>query len=632
MPKFSISADDLQKDPQDMGFEPADDTVQISPSDIQSLPAPQKKESMLTRAPALFGAGANRGMAGMAGMPVDVMTGGINAYLQGAGKNSLFSGILPEKIENPVGGSDWIQNHLLPKQPAPPQGFKENMIYAAGEQAPSLMIPAGEAAQGGNAARAAKVAVPSAAGSAVGTATARTLAPGNPYAEIAGAVLGGGVPAVVGAAASKIPNLDKAIDNNLRRIAPTTSKKLQGQSFGEIQNYNTATRNAVKSIVQLNREKPFTLTTSEGTEFKGLPKNRMQFAEAIDQAKVDVYRQYNAKAKASGEQGFIFNGNELTTQLAKYGTDENNIRRSASASNYALEIADRYKGKLIDPEEIEKDIALYNNKLKAHAKSNNPNDVSTAAVDLETVKNLRRLLDEGIERMNPGADYQAFKNKYGEIRTLQDTIASAAIKQLNDTHPLGWMQQDAFWLTEMTMGSSALALAGHPGAALGNAVSAATVMGLKRAIKRLYDPDVRLEGMFRQVDKHLPSETKFAGPGTYNRPMTASTQKQLPQPIIEGELVQDPKQLMAPNKQLPPGQGFIKRDRNPATSQTPPTAANAEQNLRTNRTLPSQADVRPPQDIGALRHHLLGLGHSEDQIDQMLREALEMEMKRRGMR
>lgn len=205
----------------------------------------------------------NQGIASGLGAPVDMVTGVINAGISGANMifppeqnlSGLITGEAPAPrfghIQDPFGGSASINRGMsgMGVPVAPPEmraeGFMENIGAGLGGAAGALVpFSAGaKAVQGlGGAAGAAGEAILSpfiqtpgraiatelaaGAGAGAGIDVAQNLAPGNPYAEIGGALIGGGVagltPNLVTRAAPYVPGIGLATRATQAAVAPFT--------------------------------------------------------------------------------------------------------------------------------------------------------------------------------------------------------------------------------------------------------------------------------------------------------------------------------------------------------------------------------------------------------------------------
>lgn len=132
--------------------------------------------------------GINEGLASVAGAPVDLVTGAINLVPRGI--NALANTDIPT-INDPVLGSQWIKRQLgalgsIGPAPATPAG---QTVRRVGESIGAAAVPAGFA---GSLARGGAQLLAGAGGGA-GAAAAQRIFPGNPIAEVAGEVAGGGL-------------------------------------------------------------------------------------------------------------------------------------------------------------------------------------------------------------------------------------------------------------------------------------------------------------------------------------------------------------------------------------------------------------------------------------------------------
>ncbi len=150
--------------------------LQLTKTPVPSLPPTGNNLIDNLRRKAEIGmGGVNVGAANLGGMPVDI----INKLLS-LGKLST---------ETPVGGSEWIKKNLMTPPPKP-EGFIEKTIGATGEQAPNAMLAF---LTGGGLSLAEKLisAGKFAGGAGIGSGIARTVAPENPWADLAGQLAGG---------------------------------------------------------------------------------------------------------------------------------------------------------------------------------------------------------------------------------------------------------------------------------------------------------------------------------------------------------------------------------------------------------------------------------------------------------
>lgn len=215
-----------------------------------------------------FASGFNEGVSNIAGLPVDA----INAALIPVGLNS----------EEPVGGSSWIKNKIMPEK-VKPEGYVENTLNALGEQTAGVMPGVGMAGKVGPVGVALRDAIKVVLGSGLASGAARTVAPDNPWIDLGAQVVGGLTP-YSGKAVNKIiakttdPDLERRILQRVNKFSTTlsdaersrrldtqlnnsivTSKKGLTSNKTEISNINNEIQDKITSMskegITLNREK-----------------------------------------------------------------------------------------------------------------------------------------------------------------------------------------------------------------------------------------------------------------------------------------------------------------------------------------------------------------------------------------
>lgn len=176
--------------------------------------------------------GVNEGIAAMAGMPVDLVTGALN--LGSKGINAVAGTDIPP-IEDPVGGSGSFRDMLAPTiSDTPPQTTAQRYGRRIGQDVGAMAIPGGAMLRGAKAPmQLAGMEAASAVGSGVAGQTAREVAPDSDLADFVASALGGGSPMALSRAARptpQAPSLDglreqqaqayDAVDQSQARLSP----------------------------------------------------------------------------------------------------------------------------------------------------------------------------------------------------------------------------------------------------------------------------------------------------------------------------------------------------------------------------------------------------------------------------
>jgi hypothetical protein len=143
--------------------------------------------------------GANEGLAGVFGAPVDLTTAALNLVPKGI--NAVANTDIPS-IQNPIFGSEWFKNRL--SDIGSIQGISDDptkqFVRRAGESVGAAAVPVGGVATtplryGAQ--------ILSGLTGGIGAATARQVAPGNPLAEMLAEIVAGGGGAATALRASK---------------------------------------------------------------------------------------------------------------------------------------------------------------------------------------------------------------------------------------------------------------------------------------------------------------------------------------------------------------------------------------------------------------------------------------------
>ena len=233
--------------------------------------------------------GVYEGVADLAGFPVDLVAGGMNAGIDAS--NTHLGTDIP-RIDKPVGGSQMFRDYLDPVIGEESGDTGKQVVRRIGQEVGSALIPGV-----GFAAKAAKPAamlgntLKTAVGSGAGAAIAEQVAPGNIWAEIAGQVIGGGASALVkggksAAGAAKAPSADEL--QQLKRDAyqqvDSLGARYTGQSYSNMAN---TVEQAVKAsnISPTRHPKAFSFVEDMKTRFK----NGMSLTE-LDQLRQEVRR------------------------------------------------------------------------------------------------------------------------------------------------------------------------------------------------------------------------------------------------------------------------------------------------------------------------------------------------------
>lgn len=355
--------------------------------------------------------------------------------------------------EKPIGGSDWIMENVFdPFQPGAigrPQNGWEEILQAGGEATGAALLPtagvaryaraitpAGKttgvigqmaAAASENPSRFARMELLAAGTSGATGETSRAAAEGlgaGPTGQTIAKVAGSLVGAAPYGLASKNVEWEPEVD---RRIFKAIRPGVEGKrSAGQIEKFKNRARDAVETIIE---NKPnLSLTDESGQVVKGeLPKNLMQFSEAVDQTKGEIFKAYDTLAKQAGQAGAAVDLDPIVQELRSIAAQRPLQAHAPSTASHAEALADQLaKIQQYGASEAQDAIRILNKKLEAFYKNPGYDTASNAFVDAMVANRLRRGLDDTIEKA-AGDGYQELKNTYGSLKAIERDVNRRAV-------------------------------------------------------------------------------------------------------------------------------------------------------------------------------------------------------------
>lgn len=292
--------------------------------------------------------------------------------------------------------------------------------------------------------------------------------------------------------------IDQVIDKAIR---PTVVGK---GSSSQVSNYYNKAREAVKTIVE--NKKDLNLTDEFGESTNKLPETLNEFSQAIDQTKKKIFAQYDALKSRAGSTGVRLELTDVADDIEKQVNSNAVSSLYPELQNYALHLSARLRQVgSYSLDEAQQAIEMLNNSLKAFYRNPNPQAASKAVLDSAIATKLRNALDDLIEGIT-GQSYQALKNKYGALRTIQEEVTKRAIvdarKNVKGFFDLG----EIFSAGDIVKGLMSM----NPSeVAKGGAMRAMIAM-----IKSINNPNRMIKNMFYLIDKaHRPALETVAKSG-----------------------------------------------------------------------------------------------------------------------
>lgn len=318
----------------------------------------------------------------------------------------------------------------------------------------------------------------------------------------------------------------KVSDLYNRAIRPTVVGK---STAGQVTKASDQVISGAKAIVDNKPNLEF--TDMNGEKISGQsPKSVDQFSQAIQQTKTSIFNKYNDLAKQAGEQGISVDASTIGKELQPVIDSKSLAIANPKAVAYAQGIQSRLEqAGGIDAQTAQDVIQHYNESLKAFYKNPTYDTASNASIDSLVANKFREQLDKGITGAT-GKEYQALKNQYGALSSMEKDVAHRNIV---------WGRQNKVGLASNIANISSGAEL-IKGLATLNPVDLAVGTGIKGAqlyMKYLNNPDVGVSRLFSEIEKGGPSSIEStqaqAGSdiksGSYQQPSTSS-------PKVKGEI------------------------------------------------------------------------------------------------
>lgn len=261
-------------------------------------------------------------------------------------------------------------------------------------------------------------------------------------------------------------------------------------------------------------------TTPEGETVAGKnPQNLVQFQDAIDQTKKAILKKYDALAKASGEAGG-------TVDVAKVVAPELQpiIQSKALAitNPKAIEYAKNLQTRLnetggLDATTAQEVIQNFNEALKYYYRNPTYEATSQVAIDAMVANLVRKELDRVIESTG-GTGYQALKNQYGALSTIERDVVHRNIVEA---------RKNVKGLIDFTdFASGAELVSGLATMSPEKIITSGVIKVLQTYYKYLNTPNRAVKKMFDTIEKSqqqsIESATKATPTGKTFEPKSAT--------------------------------------------------------------------------------------------------------------
>lgn len=317
------------------------------------------------------------------------------------------------------------------------------------------------------------------------TDTSKALTPGF------GTAVGAAIP-IVGATVNKVlqPAVTRiktnVLDDFTRAVKPTSVGK---NSATAIESYNNKAFDALKTIAENKQNLKF--VTEDGIESVGRnPKTLGELGEAVLQTKQAVFNKYNTLARATGKETTL-GLDDVVKELDSFINNEAKQLSSPEAVSYAEKLRETYKGRQLTADVAQEVIQDINKSLQTAYRTGNFTQKN--AVDALLANRLREGLDDIVTKAT-GKEYQALKNQYSSLKSVEKDIAKR-VSVANRLQPKGLIDYTDIF----TAGDLGMALASGN---MGYVAKAGIQQGIKSLYKYKNSPDRAIKNIFKALENY----------------------------------------------------------------------------------------------------------------------------------
>lgn len=303
--------------------------------------------------------------------------------------------------------------------------------------------------------------------------------------------------------------IDSAIVKSFEKgVKPTATGK---KTASGLDNFREDVVSAVRTI---NENKPnLSFMDESGQTISGQnPKTLKELSEAVEQTKKSVFKKYNTLAETAGDAGVKVQIKPIASELDQVINNQALSITNPSAIDYASKLKERLTASGdLDAMVAQDVIQNYNKSLEAFYRNPSYDNASKAAIDAMVANNMRKALDDGISGLT-GAQYQALKNQYGALKSIENDVIKAAIRDARRSTKGLIDFSDVFSGGQVINGILTL----NPT----QIATGLTQKGISEFYKFLNNPNRAIAKMFDVVEK------SSAVPSSQNTPQSPSTPQQ----------------------------------------------------------------------------------------------------------
>lgn len=228
-----------------------------------------------------------------------------------------------------------------------------------------------------------------------------------------------------------------------------------------------------------------------------LPQTLQEHLDAVNQAKMDAFTQYDSMKNATEGNGVVIDLQPIANTLRESAQNKALAISRPSVIQYMLDMADRFEQtKTLNPSEVQEAIKAYNSLLD-YSKAT-PEVAANAMVDKSIAAQLRKSIDDAITS-DQGGGYGELKQKYGRLAQMEKEAAHRA-RVAGRAAPSSLFDGIMGGLTSAEI-VSGLLTANPAQVARGGAMAA-----FKAWRNRMNSPDFQIKRMYKTAEKTIPRQ------------------------------------------------------------------------------------------------------------------------------
>lgn len=284
---------------------------------------------------------------------------------------------------------------------------------------------------------------------------------------------------------------EEAVQNKVVSLFQKSIKPTAKKTVVQGQKYENDVLSALKTIK--NNSEGLNIQDATGELVAGrTPQTINELAQAVDQTKDNVFKQYDSLAKQANKLGANIDAKPIATELDKVAQNKALQLVNPGVIKYSQDWAKKLRDlDALDTETAQEVVKLMNKNLEAFYGNPTYDTASKVAVDAGIANNFRQALDKAIEGAT-GEQYQALKGQYGALKAIEQDVTRAAMRDARKNVKGLLDYTDIFTGGQMLTGILSL----NPAMFTKGAIE----RGFKEYFNYLNNPNRAINNMFEKLD------------------------------------------------------------------------------------------------------------------------------------